>query len=994
MDFKISVIVPAYNAEDYLSETLDSLVNQTFKDFEVVIVNDGSTDKTQKIIDKYCLKYSNFRSVTQHNSGVSEARNKGINIATGDYLAFLDSDDLYTPQALEKLYEAAMENNAELVTGIAGHFNLFGSYVHKNTINLSNKKDIDPFEKRLIWSFSQCNKLFLRKKIIETGIRFPNLKYAEDGAFVLRFAYMCSKITGCPYEVAFYRKHDFWEGISATQKVDAELIKDYLKAHDLIYSDAAKILRKRVEQCKTAYEISEADKICQEYLNELLYRRATILFNEFYRLFWRADNASLNLINDIILSIKKDIFPETWLKLKNSFQDIYIDDLIYNRSLMAENPIVTIALNPGEIKEDELLLMLNSIYAQDFPSFELLIHESLSDKIPAEIMQKENIHLINSKGENFKNCALNESKGKYFLVIDNFIVLNPITLRTFFYNICNDNLDMVSSIIRRLNNYNISDYPSQELAYSYRNTVTDNRKSKFNDLDLYLSNKLVKIDFLKKVKFKFSDDSSLDTKRLYDTAKFRKLSENYILSNKNEINLLKSMESQNESVTYIKIIFISLLCNILYIFFRSRRVVKNSILPSLKGQFKSNCLLLFIKTVRRLPLKDRVFFCSIRDNDNLLENSRYVYNALSADKLYLSKMLPHSYKMQLRMIYYLLTSKLIVTDDYVGYFRILDLRDEQKVIQLWHACGAFKKFGLDDPFKDTKTEIETHSQYDSVMVSSEYIRKYYAGAFNLPLDKIKALGTPRTDMFFDEKNKKLMLDDLYEQHPQLKDKKIVLYCPTFREDNEGERIIFDTKINWANLNESLNDNELFVIRKHPVMEEDLLKGQKYSKIIDLSNVSTYKLMLVSSVMITDYSSVIFEYSLLNKPMIFYCPDVYTRDFYLKYPEDLPGVMIHNSSELIKEVRSVLTNPTIDNLKDFKLKYMSACDGNSTEKVVNLIKNYLSNNQSKISINDLDPAEKTGREFRSNSKSIERFNKTDNASITEELKEVDNQKISK
>lgn len=949
MSFKISVIVPAYNAEDYLAETLDSLVNQTFRDFEVIIINDGSTDKTQEIIDKYSKEYSNFRSFIQPNSGVSKARNKGIDEAHGDYIAFLDSDDLFTPKALEKLYKAAFENNAELVIGIAGHFNLFGRYIHKNTVKLSNKKNIDPFEKSLIWSFSQCNKLFLRRKIIETKIRFPNLKYAEDGSFVLRFAYRCNKITGCPHKVAFYRKHDFWEGISATQKTDVEYITDYLKAHKLIYNDAVKGLKYRIKKAKTPGEKAEATTNYYEYLDELLYRRVSILFNEFYRLFWKTDNNSLELIKDIVLSIKTNIYPSTWLKLKDAFPDLFIDNLIYNRSLMAENPIISIILDPKEISENDLLLMLDSIYAQDFPAFEILIPEKISDKLSNGVLQKENLHLIDSENKDFKNVALKKSKGKYALFIENSIILNPNTLKIFFNTLNDENFDMVSTEIGRLSDYELSEYLSQELAYSYRNTVNNSRKSKFNYLDLYLSNKLIKIDFLRKVGFKFSGDSASDVKKLYDNAKFKKLSEKYIFSTKDEKELINSLKSYNKFIM-IKISFLNIFKKSLYVGLKSRRFVKHKLMHNIKNKFKKNIINTFIRLFKILPLRNRVFFYSIRSNNKLLENSLYVYNSLNVNKHFIVKMLPHSNKTQLKILYYLITSKVIVTDDYLRYLRQVKLKKGQKMIQLWHACGAFKKFSLDHPSMDIETEIKTHSQYTDVLVSSEYVRKYYASAFGLSIDKIKALGVPRSDMFFDEENKKAMLNDLYKEFPQLKNKKIILYCPTFRENGKNQRIPLNTKINWENLNASLKDNELLVIRKHPVMEEDLLNGNKYDKILDLSSASTYALMFASDLMITDYSSVIFEYSLLNKPMLFYCPDEYTRDFYLNYPEDLPGAMICNYNDLIKEIQSVLTNLSLSDLKDFKMKFMNSCDGNSTKRVVNLIESHLSKN--KGSLHDL------------------------------------------
>ena len=139
----------------------------------------------------------------------------------------------------------------------------------------------------------------------------------------MRFAYQCVKINGCPVKVVSYRKHDFWEGVSATQNNSVEYICDYLKAHELIYSAASKQLENRIENAKTPYELAKASTKYYEYLDNLLYRRIAILFNEFYRLFWKTDNTSLSLINDSILAIKKELLPGSWIQLKKSFADLF-----------------------------------------------------------------------------------------------------------------------------------------------------------------------------------------------------------------------------------------------------------------------------------------------------------------------------------------------------------------------------------------------------------------------------------------------------------------------------------------------------------------------------------------------------------------------------------------------------------------------------------------------------------------------------------------------
>lgn len=112
---KVSVIVPVYNVEKYLDKCLASLVNQTFKDFEVIIVNDGTPDNSQKIIDKYTKKYSNFKGFIKKNGGLSDARNFGIKKASGEYISLVDSDDYVASDFLKKMYEKALADKLDIV---------------------------------------------------------------------------------------------------------------------------------------------------------------------------------------------------------------------------------------------------------------------------------------------------------------------------------------------------------------------------------------------------------------------------------------------------------------------------------------------------------------------------------------------------------------------------------------------------------------------------------------------------------------------------------------------------------------------------------------------------------------------------------------------------------------------------------------------------------------------------------------------------------------
>ena len=180
---KVSVIVPVYNVEKYLEKCLLSLANQTLKDIEVIIVNDGSPDNSQDIIDKYVKKYNNFYGYKKPNGGLSSARNYGIKYAKGEYIAFLDSDDYVTSDMYEKMYEKAISNNFDMVVCDV-------TYVYDNKdswIASSNiKNDTTDIKKTMINIYPAAwNKIF-KKDLFKHDVYFKEGVWFEDVEFIYR----------------------------------------------------------------------------------------------------------------------------------------------------------------------------------------------------------------------------------------------------------------------------------------------------------------------------------------------------------------------------------------------------------------------------------------------------------------------------------------------------------------------------------------------------------------------------------------------------------------------------------------------------------------------------------------------------------------------------------------------------------------------------------------------------------------------------------------
>lgn len=347
------------------------------------------------------------------------------------------------------------------------------------------------------------------------------------------------------------------------------------------------------------------------------------------------------------------------------------------------------------------------------------------------------------------------------------------------------------------------------------------------------------------------------------------------------------------------------------------------------------------KKLKRIRNKNnQVLFFTVRADGKLLDNMQAVYDSCKGKKVIFAKMYPHSKEEKAQAKKLIKESKVIVTDDYLSYLRRIDLKKEQKVIQIWHACGAFKKFGLDVAGCDVEKELKSHKQYDAVIVSSEEVRKVYAEAFGIPEGRVLALGTPRTDRLLSEKNKRETRKRFYEKYPEYQKKKIIVYAPTFRETG-GERIELEPQLDWNKVSTFLGQDKVLLIRNHPVMKYDLLKGAEFQNIKNVPEENTNDLMLVADVVVTDYSSVMFEAALLNKSMVFYCPDLenYDRDFYLKFPEDVYGEFATNQEEFLKSLTKALECDKIKGLDTFKKRYLGSCDGHSAKRVARLIAKY-------------------------------------------------------
>lgn len=389
--------------------------------------------------------------------------------------------------------------------------------------------------------------------------------------------------------------------------------------------------------------------------------------------------------------------------------------------------------------------------------------------------------------------------------------------------------------------------------------------------------------------------------------------------------------------------------------------IKANITGFLKTVFKSNAFALrlvkpyktymqsYYKTLCRKPIvENRISFLSCR-RDELSGNEKYVYDVLKKESgidfqfLFFSDVNDFRNKKNIkRFVELYATSKIVIVDDYYDLLNTFPKRDDVTLFQLWHACGAFKTFGFSRTGKkgSPRQSSPNHRMYNYTIVSSSEVIKHYAEGFGISDECVLPTGIPRTDIFMDSAYSQTVKQAFYKKHPSLENKKIVLFAPTFRGNGKVTAYYPLEVFNPEKFADAMGEDTALIIKLHPFCQRKYKIIQKYKdRIIDLSDDDELNdLLFVTDMLITDYSSVVFEASLLNIPMLFYPYDLYKyiseRDFYCNYSDFVPGKICYTENELI--AAAVNGDCEAEKVEPFKNKYFEHIDGKSTQRVADAI----------------------------------------------------------
>jgi len=362
---------------------------------------------------------------------------------------------------------------------------------------------------------------------------------------------------------------------------------------------------------------------------------------------------------------------------------------------------------------------------------------------------------------------------------------------------------------------------------------------------------------------------------------------------------------------------------------------------------------------KRLPLKNKVTFLV-----SFPDNTLYIYEELQKQKVDIEVVfLCHhrcfntfkeinelTYLVESRHllhtivgIYHLATSKQIVVDNYYGFLAATTFKKGVNCTQIWHAAGAIKQFGAKDPANVNRSLAaqkrfkKVYHQFDQIVIGSDQMASIFKKAFLANETSFLKVGIPRTDFFFDEKKLQQVTAAFYENNPLLKEKKVILYAPTFR---KGEEAVNHLKLDIQKMATELSSDYVLLIKFHPavcltldVFYDDSNFAFDYSHYPNVN-----ELLIITDILITDYSSIPMEFSLLKRKMIFFAYDLadYKQEngLWEDFEASVPGPVATHTNEVIEAILNEEIN--LLQLDAYAKKWLQYCDGAASERLVKVL----------------------------------------------------------
>ncbi len=874
----ISVILPTYNNGKYIERAVNSVINQEVEELELIVINDGSTDNSAEILEDLAGKHSCIRVITQENRGVSAARNAGLDIATGDFVAFLDGDDTYCQNALGDMLFLAKQWEADLVVGELRRIQSFGSTFNKASRRISHKVVLNVDDVDFMNNFSVCNKMFRRSIIEEHRLRFKKIRRAEDGVFLYSFLSVCGKITGYPRIMYEYHRALPFEAKSTMNSLDESMFDSLIAGIEKIH----KLTEKWPQSVQREFNIRA-------------FRTSIVI--ECYRQLWILEKETLSKVMTTAEKYREKLTEEELTVLEPTMTDLESEGRLKTKEEILRDPYLSVAVAAG-MEEKELSRFLDTMYYQDCPNFEIRLDGCYRQILPEEYAKKENLYIAEQE-----NCGLRElasqMKGRCLQIIDGSAIYNENTVKLMLRNLQKLDVDFISVLplgyregtterIDRLNNC---------FTKKGRRNAEKNSKvmERHNEIDCRLFNKLFRKSALTEVLEEL--DETAGPEQVCGTA-FGKLTYRRVANVR--IGLQSGYEPKKPKAP----------------------VKPEGLKPSgteEAGEKDRNGLPLgnsyrIARKLRRVQ-SDKTLFLGVVAHepggnlrplaDALNDRGGDVLQDAAAAELEQSEQINVAYAAD-----YATAGTLIAEDDDVATDG-LELRKNQELIRLWHTRGG--DLLEHSPLVSPQTreygipETDRFFDRDAALAARKRLERRYP-----------RLRGRKLALFAPAFHQGLSVQTGYD---------FEYFNPGRVSDALGEDFVL--ALCWHPRTKSFLEDETEFRDRETVESFDL----NLSRETDLNG-----LLLAADILITDYTDLGFAYSLLDRPMIHYWFDA--NDYLLRkkpgrrLTEYAWGQQVFSEEELIDALKNPQIDP--DDRAAFRSRFMEKCDGHSAERIVNRI----------------------------------------------------------
>lgn len=401
----LTVIVTAYNDPEGLKYTLEGLCEQTSEDFDVIIVDNGSTDETSEIISSYCKEYVGFESMRIEHRLTPGARNEGVKRARGELVWFVDCADYLAPESVEKLLEAAENKKADIY--VPRYYNAGENepYYDNWVDQLAIAPEIDSLDRALLNTLDFDGRV-LRKKFFDLySLYFPETPVFYNAAVMAKCLFGCAaKISGVPGAIYSHRKGVFNSGFAEGAAPSRELLDLAVSVYEEILDDVKVLVKAETGSL-------DGDEFA---LQETLAIFFGVLANDFYRYFWYIDDDCLKILREKFEELSSQMTSDRKSKVNAEFSDLRFPGMYVSQADAANTPMFSLIAEfpAADVLTDDFL---HSLYTQRFPFFELFIKKSVADSpaFPENARLMPNLHILPDEGffaqarKQAKGCVIN-----------------------------------------------------------------------------------------------------------------------------------------------------------------------------------------------------------------------------------------------------------------------------------------------------------------------------------------------------------------------------------------------------------------------------------------------------------------------------------------------------------------------------------------------------------------------------------------------------------